>query len=93
MKQIIASVFSDIYLINITARVFKLIEANWEQYNLLTQQSNEKYPTSQNVNKEAAQINRIILSSANLSIPHTSPNTHHPWWNKHLDQPRKQNFN
>nr|AAA74495.1 unknown protein [Drosophila teissieri] len=55
---------------------FKLKEANWDQYSAHTQQINEKYPTSQNVNKEAAQINRIILYSANLSIPQTSPNAH-----------------
>jgi len=72
---------------------FKLKEANWEQFNAVTQQTNKKYTTYHNVNKEAAEINKIIIYSANLSIPQTSPNTHPyrlPWWNKHVDQLRKQ---
>jgi len=51
--------------------IFILKKANWEQYESLTHKHKEIFPTSVNVNKEAAQINKIILHSANISIPQT----------------------
>jgi len=70
-----------------------LQEANWVQYNILTQNINYRFQPSQYVNKEDAQVNKIILYSANLSIPQTSPNIKPYmvlWWNKKVDQLRKE---
>lgn len=45
-------------------------------------------PTSTNINKEAANIQKIILNSANRAMPHFplhNNRTFVPWWNKKLE--------
>lgn len=62
-------------------------KADWTLYkNNLTMYSNN-IPTSQNVNKESAQIRKIIRLSANNSIPQTRNRKATklvPWWSREL---------
>jgi len=57
---IIIYLFSTTNTLKFNRPFFKLKEANWVQYNILTQNINDKFPPSQYVNKEAAEVNKII---------------------------------
>lgn len=77
---------------------FNLSKANWQQFQLLAERQSDARPFSKNVNKEAANIQKIILQSANESIPQILKTRKHsvPWWNttlQELKQKRNQMWN
>jgi len=62
--------------------------ADWDKYETLTNKLNTSLPIASNTNKEASNINKIILQSAYKSIPQTkAPKQQYnvPWWNRKLE--------
>jgi len=62
--------------------------ADWDKYETLTNYFSTSLPIASNTNKEASNINKIILQSAYKSIPQTkAPKQQYnvPWWNKKLE--------
>lgn len=67
--------------------------ANWEKYQMLSKLYNDNRPISTNINKETANIQKIILMSANQSVPQTKCTINKktvPWWNSKLEQLKKK---
>jgi len=61
--------------------------ADWNKYEALTNNFNISLPIASNTNKEASNINKIILQSAYKSIPQTKAPKHNyniPCWNINL---------
>jgi len=72
---------------------FKLNSADWPKFEHQTHVINSQVPSSNNINKEASNLNKIILQSAHLTIPQTSTNKHPknvPWWNHTLQTLNKE---
>lgn len=67
---------------------FNLKKAKWEVYKKLSENYSASRAISSNINKEAANIHKIILQTANESIlQHKTPTYNHsvPWWSKKLE--------
>lgn len=67
---------------------FKLNEANWEKYQRIANRLNSYYEESTNTNRESKNIRKIILKSANESIPQNAAKIRKfsvPWWDKELE--------
>lgn len=72
---------------------FKTDKANWELYRLKCATFEALRPIDKNINKEAANIKKIIIQSSNESIPQPKPLTKRipvPWWNSHLTLLKKE---
>lgn len=72
---------------------FILEKANWIKFHFLSSEFHKARPFSVNINKETANVQKIILQSANQSIPHYIPkrgNTSVPWWNRKLELLKKE---
>lgn len=72
---------------------FNLKKADWDNYDKLSTNFCLERPISYNINKEAANLQKIILQSANQSIPqHISNKSIRsvPWWNKKLEELKKE---
>lgn len=68
---------------------FNLKKANWIDFCKLSEKYSDERQISPNINKEAANLHRIILQSANESIPVHKPKLRGrtvPWWSKTLEQ-------
>uniref|UniRef100_W8C2B6 RNA-directed DNA polymerase from mobile element jockey n=1 Tax=Ceratitis capitata TaxID=7213 RepID=W8C2B6_CERCA len=68
---------------------FKTQLSDWTLYNLSTHYHTNEYAPSENTNKEAANIRKILLQSAHKSIPQTTPKPQKhnvPWWSKTLSE-------
>jgi len=66
-------------------------KANWQEFCQLTEEYSAQRQPSTNINKEAATIHKIILSSAHKAIPQTHPiskTQNVPWWNNNLSKLR-----
>lgn len=67
---------------------FQVERANWEKYKEIAEKINSQKPSSTSINQETAIIRKIIIESANESIPQTK--TKHkptvPWWNAELQK-------
>mgnify|MGYP004573409177 CR=1 FL=1 len=71
---------------------FLIKKADWTKFEFKSQIYNLEQNYSVNINKESANIKRIILKSANDSIPTFKPNRIHktvPWWNQNLESLKK----
>ena len=72
---------------------FKTNFANWPKFEKLCDSLSSKTTSSQNINKEAANIQKSILTAAHFSIPQTKYvwRKHNlPWWNQELQILRDQ---
>lgn len=74
---------------------FKTHKADWKLFESLSDTFHRAAPRSSNINQEAANVNKIILKSAHLSIPKSAQITSKrvPWWNKELEDLRKSKNN
>ena len=71
---------------------FQIDLADWEIYRENLDIISDAIPTSSNINKESANINKIVLQSAHYSIPQAHPVCRKksvPWWNPELTVLRK----
>ena len=71
---------------------FKLELANWKKFSLFAENFLSRKPSSININKETAQIQKALVSAAHHSIPQTKCKIlKHlvPWWNPELSVLRK----
>ena len=65
--------------------------ANWDKYQNSCTSLHKARPPSDNINREAANICKIILQSANVSIPRSKIfHKRIPWWNKKLETLKKE---
>ena len=72
---------------------FKLAEANWKKFSLVSEKILSLTESSLNINKEAARIQKCIISSAHHAIPQTifRPLKHNvPWWNSEISSLRTE---
>lgn len=67
---------------------YLLDKANWEKFRENNIILNNLITNSENVNKEAANVRKILIKSANISIPklNIKYNKKYNWWNKELDK-------
>lgn len=71
-------------------------KADWKKFQDCCLDLSFKYPISVNINKEAANIRKILRESSHLSIPQSKncPRKQPlPWWNKNIAMLRKEKQN
>ena len=75
---------------------FKTNLANWQFFQKECSKTLDLFPISSNINKESAQIQKIIRSAANVSIPQSNNSLVKgllPWWSSDLQKLRSEKQN
>ena len=68
-------------------------KADWDRFSSIVTRNMNKFPPSDNINKEAVELQKILRSAAHLSIKQTTPRRSPkcvPWWSIELEEKRNK---